>query len=109
MTTHDLAELKSYLESELAALQNHEFDMSADVCPDLNDMASLVCDTQIKAAVNARASAAIRELQEALRRVRHASYGYCDECGEPIGLARLKARPSATMCVDCQLALEKAL
>ena len=45
-------------------------------------------------------------LRAALRRLADPGYGLCRECGEDIGLARLKANPVAELCVSCQEALE---
>jgi DnaK suppressor protein len=42
------------------------------------------------------------KIDEALARVDDGSYGYCEETGEEIGLARLEARPNATLCLDAQ-------
>ncbi len=42
------------------------------------------------------------KIDEALTRVDDGSYGYCEETGEEIGLARLEARPNATLCLDAQ-------
>ena len=44
----------------------------------------------------------------ALAKFGDGSYGLCDNCGEPIGLSRLDARPEARLCIDCQTRLEKA-
>jgi DnaK suppressor protein len=43
----------------------------------------------------------------ALARMDAGSYGDCESCGEPIGLARLRARPEARLCVDCQSLAER--
>jgi DnaK suppressor protein len=45
-------------------------------------------------------------LDEALTRLREGTYGFCNECGEPINKARLKALPFAKTCVDCQNVIE---
>lgn len=42
------------------------------------------------------------KIDEALARVDDGSYGFCEETGEEIGLARLEARPNATLCLDAQ-------
>jgi DnaK suppressor protein len=42
------------------------------------------------------------EIDAALARIEDGSYGWCEETGEPIGLARLQARPVATLCVEAQ-------
>ena len=46
-------------------------------------------------------------LAEALDRLREGEYGTCEECGEPIAPARLKAMPEVTTCVRCQDKLER--
>jgi len=38
----------------------------------------------------------------ALARIEDGTYGKCEECGETIGLERLKARPVTTLCIDCK-------
>ena len=47
-----------------------------------------------------RESMLLRKIDEALRRIRDRDYGYCEKTGEPIGIPRLLARPTATVCVD---------
>ena len=44
----------------------------------------------------------IKKIDQALLRVEEGEYGYCEETGEEIGLARLEARPIATLCLDAQ-------
>jgi DnaK suppressor protein len=44
----------------------------------------------------------IRKIDKALTRIEDGEYGYCEETGEEIGLARLEARPIATLCLDAQ-------
>lgn len=46
------------------------------------------------------------KIDAAIARIDDGSYGWCEETGEPIGLARLEARPVATLCVDAQERLE---
>ncbi len=47
-------------------------------------------------------SGALREVEEALRRIEEGTYGACAECGGPIGKARLRALPQATLCWVCK-------
>ena len=49
----------------------------------------------------------IREIEEALERLKHGSYGMCTECGQPIAPNRLKAIPTARRCMDCQQGNER--
>ncbi len=44
----------------------------------------------------------IRKIDEALARLDADEYGYCEACGVEIGLRRLEARPTATLCIDCK-------
>lgn len=44
----------------------------------------------------------LAKIDQALSRIDDGSYGYCEETGEEIGLARLEARPIATLCLDAQ-------
>jgi DnaK suppressor protein len=44
----------------------------------------------------------IKKIDQALTRLDDGDYGYCEETGEEIGLARLEARPIATLCLDAQ-------
>ena len=54
-----------------------------------------------------RGQAMIREIDTALERLATGSYGECEICGMDIGLGRLRALPTATLCVDCATAREK--
>ncbi|MDN5872636.1 MAG: RNA polymerase-binding protein DksA [Nitrococcus sp.] len=44
----------------------------------------------------------IRKIDQTLERIRKDDYGFCDQCGVEIGLRRLEARPTATLCIDCK-------
>jgi len=49
----------------------------------------------------------IQKIDAALQRIKAGGYGTCLSCGEDIGLQRLKARPVATLCIDCKSQQEK--
>jgi DnaK suppressor protein len=49
----------------------------------------------------------LKKIDQALERIADKSYGYCEETGEPIGLARLIARPTATLSVEAQTRRER--
>jgi DnaK suppressor protein len=70
--------------------------------PDLVDRASSEADRSLELRTRDRQRKLISKIDAALRRIEDKSYGYCEETGEPIGLARLEARPTATMSVEAQ-------
>ncbi len=49
----------------------------------------------------------INKIDQALKRLKDNTYGYCEDTGEPIGLKRLIARPIATLCIEAQEKHEK--
>ena len=44
----------------------------------------------------------IKKIDETIAKIDTGDYGYCDSCGVEIGLKRLEARPTATLCIDCK-------
>ena len=53
-------------------------------------------------ALSAQAQAAVEEIDKALAKIAAGTYGYCEQCGQPIPKARLKALPYASLCVACK-------
>src|ERR1700756_1599875 len=70
--------------------------------PDLADRASSETDRALELRTRDRQRKLIAKIDDALRRIEDGSYGYCEETGEPIGLARLEARPIATLSLEAQ-------
>lgn len=70
--------------------------------PDLADRASSETDRAIELRARDRQRKLISKIDDALRRIEDGSYGYCEDTGEPIGLGRLEARPTATLSVEAQ-------
>ena len=70
--------------------------------PDITDRASLETERAIELRTRDRERKLIAKIDEALRRIDEGVYGYCEETGEPIGLARLDARPIATLSLEAQ-------
>lgn len=84
-------------ESTLAELQNGPLRE-----PDLADRASSETDWSIELRTRDRQRKLIAKIDSALRRIDQGEFGYCEVTGEPISLARLTARPIATMTVEAQ-------
>ena len=70
--------------------------------PDIADRASSEADRSLELRTRDRQRKLISKIDEAMRRLDDGSYGYCEETGEPIGVARLDARPIATMSLEAQ-------
>ncbi len=70
--------------------------------PDLVDRASSEADRALELRTRDRQRKLINKIDSALRRIEIGEYGYCEETGEPIGIKRLEARPTATMCLEAQ-------
>ena len=70
--------------------------------PDITDRASSETDWSIELRTRDRERKLISKIDAALRRIDEGEYGYCEVTGEPISLARLEARPIATMTVEAQ-------
>lgn len=80
----------------------HTMQDEATVFADPNDRASQESDIALELRNRDRERKLIKKIDEALGRIEDGEYGYCDSCGVEIGLKRLEARPTATMCIDCK-------
>jgi DnaK suppressor protein len=81
----------------LAALQSE-----SENHPDIADRASSETDRSLELRTRDRQRKLIAKIDEALQRIDEGNYGYCEETGEPIGIARLDARPIATLSLEAQ-------
>ena len=75
--------------------------------PDPNDRATHESEASLELRTRDRYRKLIGKIDAAIRRIERGEYGYCEETGEPIGLARLEARPIATLSVEAQEAHER--
>src|ERR1700686_5377518 len=74
---------------------------------DITDRASVETDRALELRTRDRARKLISKIDQALGRIESATYGYCEETGEPIGIRRLPQRPIATMSIEAQERPEK--
>ncbi|HRI77699.1 MAG TPA: RNA polymerase-binding protein DksA [Alphaproteobacteria bacterium] len=70
--------------------------------PDIADRASAETDHALELRTRDRERKLISKINAALEKIEDASYGYCEETGEPISIARLEARPIATLSLEAQ-------
>lgn len=108
MNDRQLAYFKSKLEDwknsilEGSKLTINNLQESNSALPDLVDRASAESDKALELRTRDRQRKLISKIDSALRRIEEGTYGYCDETGEPIGLKRLEARPTATLSFEAQ-------
>ena len=72
------------------------------LAPDIADRATTESERSIELRTRDRQRKLVTKINAALERIEDGSYGYCDDTGEPIGLKRLEARPSATLSIEAQ-------
>ncbi len=70
--------------------------------PDPNDRASQETDMSLELRNRERERKLIKKIDEAVAKIDADAYGYCENCGVEIGVQRLEARPTATLCIDCK-------
>lgn len=70
--------------------------------PDPNDRASQEEEFSLELRARDRERKLIRKIDQALESLQHHDYGFCENCGVEIGIRRLEARPTATLCIDCK-------
>ena len=86
-------------------LQNLQEDSVSE--SDIADRASTESERALELRTRDRERKLIGKIDVALRRIEDGTYGYCEDTGEPIGLARLEARPIATLSIEAQEAHER--
>jgi len=80
----------------------HTMQDEATVFADPNDRASQESDIALELRNRDRERKLIKKINESLAAIESGDYGYCESCGVEIGLKRLEARPTATLCIDCK-------
>ena len=112
MSAKQLAHFRTILETLKSELMNdiertvHTMQDEATVFADPNDRASQETDIAIELRNRDRERKLIKKIDETLQLIDDNEYGWCDSCGVEIGIRRLEARPTATLCIDCKTLAE---
>jgi DnaK suppressor protein len=96
-----LSQLKDELSEDIDRTV-HTMQDEATVFADPNDRASQESDIALELRNRDRERKLIKKIDETIAKIDAGEYGYCDSCGIEIGLKRLEARPTATLCIDCK-------
>ena len=75
--------------------------------PDPIDLASLESERNFALRIRDREHKLISKIRQALDRIESGGFGECEDCGDPIGEARLKVRPVTTLCIECKTVQER--
>ena len=80
----------------------HHMQDDAANFPDPNDRATQEEEFALELRTRDRERKLIKKINESLSDLDAGTYGYCETCGVEIGVKRLEARPTATLCIDCK-------
>jgi DnaK suppressor protein len=103
---------KNILNEEMRTLQGEagktvtEMNSDASNFPDPTDRATQESDRNFELRIRDRERKLINKIKDALDRLDAGDFGICEDCGEEISEARLKARPVTTQCINCKMAAE---
>lgn len=92
---------KSELMEEVDRTVTHMKDEAANF-PDPADRATQEEEFSLELRTRDRERKLIKKIDSTLELIKKDDYGWCDQCGVEIGVSRLEARPTATLCVDCK-------
>ncbi|MEI2768323.1 MAG: RNA polymerase-binding protein DksA [Nitrosomonas sp.] len=96
-----LGDMKTELSNDIDRAV-HTMQDDATVFADPNDRASQESDMTLELRSRDRERKLIKKIDEIIGKIESGDYGYCESCGIEIGLRRLEARPTATLCIDCK-------
>ena len=87
----ELQDKIDHVRSDLGEMQHNNDEL---------DRASMEEETMLKLRIIERETKLIHKIDQSLKRIESGEYGYCEATGEPIGIPRLLARPTATLCAE---------
>jgi DnaK suppressor protein len=92
---------KADLRAEVDRTVHHMQDDAANF-PDPSDRATQESEFSLELRTRDRERKLIKKIDEAIDSIGSGDYGFCESCGIEIGIRRLEARPTATLCIDCK-------
>ena len=113
MDTKNTKMFKKLLNDQLQALLKgakdtvEEMSEEEETFADVTDRATVEMDRSFELRIRDRERKLISKIKEALQRIDREEFGICESCGGKISVARLKARPVTTLCIDCKTEAEE--
>ena len=108
MNPRQLAHFRQILDEQKRELSQdidrtvHTMQDEATIFADPNDRATQESDMSLELRNRDRERKLIKKIDETIALIDAGEYGYCEKCGVEIGLKRLEARPTASLCIDCK-------
>ena len=102
-----LEERKKKIETNLNATSTEMHAMRCNELKDEGDHAAMSLETAVDNAILGQQSKELGEIELALDRINHKTYGICDMCGDDINIERLKVKNFARYCITCREVVEK--
>lgn len=87
---------------ESGEVMRESMSENGEVFADPADRASAESDKAFALRLRDRERQLLRKIEEAIERIEEGTYGICEECGDDISVARLKARPVTQLCIECK-------
>ena len=113
MNQRDLKYFKRRLQQWLESLEEQAghtvsyFRQYDDRAADPLDQAAREYERNFTLRIHNREDLLIRKIKQSLQDIKDGEYGFCESCGNPIGVKRLKVRPVARHCIRCKTQAEK--
>ena len=104
-----LLDMRNDILSDVNQTADSSKGMGSDGVQDIGDVSSNTYNRQILLRLNDGQRLMMKDIDDALDRVKEGEYGLCIDCGDPINMKRLEVRPQARYCVDCKTDLEKGI
>jgi DnaK suppressor protein len=98
----ELSNQKASLLRDANKTMENDLNVVEEELADSIDRSSVETDRNFTLRLRDRERKLIKKIDEALDRLENGEFGECTECGEDIGIGRLKARPVATLCIECK-------
>jgi DnaK suppressor protein len=98
---------KNRIQAAAKAAREELADKTQDPTGDEADEAQSMAEQHLSLRFKERDRQLLHKINNALNKIKEGTFGECEDCGNEIGLKRLEARPTATLCIKCKEAEEK--
>ncbi len=97
-----LLDQKTQIVAHARQLLDGEVHVDSDALPDEIDTAASESALWLTGQIREREFGLLNKIEKSLEKIERGDYGECEDCGEEIGLGRLRARPVADFCIACK-------